>query len=193
MPHAPARNHPPATSGPTALRSFWPTGASRLAIHSSRSRFEAPPDSGTRPINDHPLIGQLKKAKGALIRAYVVHVAWFAIMLAFVSLQWAQQGLKASVLLTLLTVPPVLVYTVKVHHLCRAIDPKARTVGWVPVLVTTIALSPFESGLILPAKNLLAANRILKAHDSLAPDSSVTADGSNNSLEPNLLRSSKSA
>jgi hypothetical protein len=114
-------------------------------------------------------------------------------MLAFVSLQWAQQGLKASVLLTLLTVPPVLVYTVKVHHLCRAIDPKARTVGWVPVLVTTIALSPFESGLILPAKNLLAANRILKAHDSLAPDSSVTADGSNNSLEPNLLRSSKSA
>jgi len=128
-----------------------------------------------------------------LIRAYVVHVAWFAIMLAFVSLQWAQQGLKASVLLTLLTVPPVLVYTVRVHHLCRAIDPKARTVGWVPVLVTTIALSPFESGLILPAKNLLAANRILKAHDSLAPDSSVTADGSNNSLEPNLLRSSKSA
>jgi hypothetical protein len=128
-----------------------------------------------------------------LIRAYVVHVAWFAIMLALVSLQWAQQGLKASVLLTLLTVPPVLVYTVKVHHLCRAIDPKARTVGWVPVLVTTIALSPFESGLILPAKNLLAANRILKAHDSLAPDSSVTADGSNNSLEPNLLRSSKSA
>jgi len=128
-----------------------------------------------------------------LIRAYVVHVAWFAIMLAFVSLQWAQQGLKASVLLTLLTVPPVLVYTVKVHHLCRAIDPKARTVGWVPVLVTTIALSPFESGLILPAKNLLAANRILKAHDSLAPDSSVTAVGSNNSLEPNLLRSSKSA
>ena len=128
-----------------------------------------------------------------MIRAYVVHVAWFAIMLAFVSLQWAQQGLKASVLLTLLTVPPVLVYTVKVHHLCRAIDPKARTVGWVPVLVTTIALSPFESGLILPAKNLLAANRILKAHDSLAPDSSVTADGSNNSLEPNLLGSSKSA
>ena len=128
-----------------------------------------------------------------MIRAYVVHVAWFAIMLAFVSLQWAQQGLKASVLLTLLTVPPVLVYTVKVHHLCRAIDPKARTVGWVPVLVPTIALSPFESGLILPAKNLLAANRILKAHDSLAPDSSVTADGSNNSLEPNLLRSSKSA
>ena len=127
-----------------------------------------------------------------MIRAYVVHVAWFVTMLAFVSLQWAQRGLKASVLLTLVTVPPVLIYTVRVHHLCRAIDPKARTVGWVPVLVTTIALSPFESGLILPAKNLLVANRILKAHKSLAPDSSVTADGSNNSFKPNLLRSSKS-
>ena len=128
-----------------------------------------------------------------MIRAYVVHVAWFATMLAFVSLQWTQRGLKASVLLTLLTVPQVLVYTVRVHHLCRAIDPKARTVGWVPVLVTTVALSPFESGLILPAKNLLAANRILKAHKSPALGSSVTADGSNNSLKPNLLRSSKSA
>jgi hypothetical protein len=111
-------------------------------------------------------------------------------MLAFVSLQWAQRGLKASVLLTLLTVPPVLVYTVKVHHLCRAIDPKARTVGWVPVLVTTIALSPFESGLILPAKNLLAANRILKAYKLLASDFLVTADGSNNSFKPKPLRGS---
>jgi hypothetical protein len=98
-------------------------------------------------------------------------------MLAFVSLQWAQQGLKASVLLTLLTVPPVLIYTVRVHHLCRAIDPRAPTVGWVPVLVTTLALSPFESGLILPAKNLLAANRILKVHDSSLADPSVAADG----------------
>ena len=111
-------------------------------------------------------------------------------MLAFVSLQWAQRGLKASVLLTLLTVPPVLIYTVRVHHLCRAIDPKARTVGWFPVLVTTLVLSPFESGLILPAKNLLAASRILKVHTSLAPDSLVTEDGSNNSFKPKPLRGS---
>ena len=122
-----------------------------------------------------------------MIRAYVVHVAWFVTMLAFVSLQWAQRGLKASVLLTLLTVPPVLMYTVRVHLLCRAIDPKARTVGWVPVLVTTIALSPFESGLILPAKNLLVANRILKAHKSPALESSVTADECNNSFKPKPL------
>jgi hypothetical protein len=51
-----------------------------------------------------------------------------------------------------------------VHKLCRRIDPAAPTVGWVPVLITTFVLSPFESGLILPAKNLLAARRILHAH-----------------------------
>jgi hypothetical protein len=46
--------------------------------------------------------------------------------------------------------------------LCRAIDPRAKTIGLVPVLVTTVVLSPFESGLLLPAKNLLASRRILK-------------------------------
>lgn len=147
-------------------------------------------DLGIAAITDPLLVLRLRKARAALVRAYVVHVAWFATMLAFVSFQWAQRGLKASVLLTLLTVPPVLVYTVKVHHLCRAIDPKARTVGWVPVLVTTIALSPFESGLILPAKNLLAANRILKACKLLAPDALATADGSDISFKPNPLRGS---
>jgi len=78
----------------------------------------------------------------SLIRAYVLHVAWFAIMCAFVGLHWRQDGLQVSVLLTLVTVPPVLYYTVRIHHLCRAIDPRARTVGWVPVLITTLVLSP---------------------------------------------------
>jgi hypothetical protein len=58
----------------------------------------------------------------------------------------------------------VLIYTVRVHRLCRAIDPAASTVGWIPVLVTTVVLSPFESGLVLPVKNLLAANGVLKRH-----------------------------
>lgn len=73
-------------------------------------------------------------------------------------------------MLTLLTVPPVLFYTVRVHNICRSIDPAAPTVGWVPVLVTTFVLSPFESGLILPAKNLFAASQILRAYQA-----SVTA------------------
>lgn len=89
-------------------------------------------------------------------------------MCTFAALRWNQHGLKWSVLLTLATVPPVLIYTVRVHRLCRAIDPAASTVGWIPVLVTTVVLSPFESGLVLPVKNLLVANTILKRHAAKA-------------------------
>ena len=85
-------------------------------------------------------------------------------MCGFVAFGWNNGGLRVAVLLTLLTVPPVLIQAVRVHHCCRALDPRAATVGWVPVLVTTLLLSPFESGLILPVKNLLAANRLLRRH-----------------------------
>lgn len=105
---------------------------------------------------------ELRKLRRALVRAYVLHVAWFVAMCVFVGWRWSEDGLKASVLLTLLTVPPVLYYTVRMHAVCRSIDPAARTVGLVPVIVTTFVLSPFESGLILPMKNLLAANKLLK-------------------------------
>lgn len=105
---------------------------------------------------------RLATLRRALIRAYALHVAWFAAMCAFVGWHWSQRGLQASVLLTLVTVPPVLYYTVEVHRLCRAVDPRSRTVGWVPVLITTLVLSPFESGLVLPLKNLLACNKLLR-------------------------------
>jgi hypothetical protein len=108
------------------------------------------------------LLSRLARTRTGLIRTYVLHVVWFAAMCMFTALQWRHDGLKASVLLTLLTVPPVLFYTVRAHRLCRALDPRARTVGLVPVLVTTVILSPFESGLILPLKNLLVSNRILR-------------------------------
>jgi len=108
------------------------------------------------------LLAELRRARRGLIRAYVLHVVWFAIMCTVAALRMHRNGVEASVLLTLVTVPPVLLYTVRVHHLCRRIDPASPTVGWVPVLITTFVLSPFESGLILPAKNLLAANRLLR-------------------------------
>src|SRR5690606_21043423 len=120
-----------------------------------------------------------------LIRTYVLHVVWFVAMCCFVAFRWDLHGLKTSVFLTLITVPPVLFYTVRVHRLCRAIDPKARTVGLIPVIVTTIILSPFESGLVLPAKNLLVANRLLRVQESAL---AVTADGPNNSFKPTPLR-----
>src|SRR5688572_3841214 len=95
-----------------------------------------------------PLVRELEKARMALVCTYLLHVAWFAVMCAMVGLRWSPHGLKVSVLLTLVTVPPVLFYTVRVHRLCRRIDPTARTVGLAPVVVTTVVLSPFESGLI---------------------------------------------
>ena len=114
----------------------------------------------------------------ALVCTYLLHVAWFAVMCAMVGLRWSPHGLKVSVLLTLVTVPPVLFYTVRVHRLGRRIDPTARTVGLAPVVVTTVVLSPFESGLILPAKNLFVAIRVLrtfKASQAAAPAANPAA------------------
>ncbi len=115
-------------------------------------------------MDKETLIVELRKARAGLIRTYILHVTWFVSMCVFAGFQWSLHGRQATVLLTLLTVPPVLFYTVKVHKLCRAINPASHTVGWVPVLVTTLVLSPFESGLILPAKNLIAANKLLRDH-----------------------------
>ena len=178
-----------------------------LTIHSSRTRFvtwlkcvvvplqqltdsyvAGRLNSGVRALTIDSLICQLRVARTGLIRTYVLHVVWFVTMCAFAGLQWNQHGLKATVLLTLVTVPPVLFYTIRVHKLCRAIDPRARTVGLVPVVITTIVLSPFESGLVLPAKNLLAANRILRP----VPAETLpnVAEGPNNSFKPKPLRGS---
>lgn len=100
-----------------------------------------------------------------LVRAYALHVFWFIAMCVTAGMQWHKDGVETSVLLTLLTVPSVLFYTVRVHRLCRSIDPAAPTVGWVPVLIAIFLLSPFEVGLIPPPKNLLAARRLLRTHE----------------------------
>lgn len=127
------------------------------------------PPSRDRSQDTDGLVRQLRQARRSLVRAYALHAAWFAIMCVLVGLHWRQDGLKLSVLLALVTVPPVLFYTVRVHTLCRAIDPAARTVGWVPVLLTTLVLSPFESGLVLPARNLVVAHRLLRTYGSRGP------------------------
>lgn len=111
------------------------------------------------------LIDHLRKRRALLLKAYVIHVGWFASTCAFAATDAAQIELATSLWLTLLTVPPVLLYTVSVHKACRAIDPSAKTAGWFPVIFFTIFLTPLESGLILPAKNLLVSRRILRACD----------------------------
>ncbi len=145
--------------------------------------------AAVRSIDKYLLLSKLATARVSLIRAYLLHVIWFALMCVLVGVHWSDDGLKLSVLLTLVTVPPVLFFTVRVHELCRAIDPHARTVGLVPVLITTLVLSPFESGLILPAKNLLAAHRILRAHQNPTGAPASSANGPERPSTRQVVRS----
>ena len=109
------------------------------------------------------LIDQLRRKRMRLLKAYVLHVGWFFSTCAFAATDATQIGLTTSLLLTLITVPPVLFYSVSVHKACRAIDPNARTAGIVPIIFFTIFLTPFESGLVLPARNLWVSRKILLA------------------------------
>jgi len=111
------------------------------------------------------LIELLRRKRSLLLKAYLVHVGWFTSTCAFAATDGSQVGLPISLWLTLITVPPVLFYTASVHKACRAIDPAAKTAGWVTIILFTVVLTPFESGLFLPARNLLAARRILLAWD----------------------------
>lgn len=111
------------------------------------------------------LIELLRRKRSLLLKAYVLHVGWLASTCAFAASGTEQIGLTTCLWLTLLTVPPVLLYTVSVHKACRAIDASAQTVGWMPIILSTVLLTPLESALILPAKNLLVARRMLRAWD----------------------------
>lgn len=113
------------------------------------------------------LIDLLRRKRALLLKAYVIHVGWFTSTCAIAATDGLQIDLTTSLWLTLVTVPPVMFYTASVHKASRAIDPKAQTAGWFLIVLFTIFLTPFESGLILPAKNLLVSRRILRAwHNS---------------------------
>jgi putative oxidoreductase len=108
------------------------------------------------------LIERLVKSRRRLWRAYLTHVAWFVATLISAAYSDSRPTLVTSLLLTFITIPPVLYFTVAVHKASRAIKPSIRTVGWVPVIVATIFFTPFESGLLMPAKNLWESGRLLK-------------------------------
>jgi hypothetical protein len=110
------------------------------------------------------LIEQLCKQRSRLLKAYVLHVGWFFSTCAFAATDVFKTGLITSLLLTLITVLPVLIYTVTVHKACRAIDPSARTAGLKEIILFTLFLTPFESGLVLPARNLWVSRKVLLAH-----------------------------
>jgi hypothetical protein len=116
------------------------------------------------------LIEQLRKQRSRLLKAYVVHVGWFFSTCAFAATDVFKTGLITALLLTLITVLPVLIYTVTVHTASRKIDPNARTAGLKAILLFTLFLTPFESGLVLPARNLWVSRKILLANaDTSSP------------------------
>jgi len=108
------------------------------------------------------LVTTLKKQRGRLFQSYVIHVIWFSAMILTAALQTNKATIATSIWLALITVPPVIVYAAAVHKTCRAIDPRSRTIGLIPMILMTIFLTPFESGLIVPAKNLWVSGRLLK-------------------------------
>ncbi|MGP1716169.1 MAG: hypothetical protein ACTS9Y_03225 [Methylophilus sp.] len=109
------------------------------------------------------LIDRLHKVRLRLLKAYVIHVGFFFSTCAFAATDVVQIGVTTAMLVTLLTIPPVLIYTVLVHKACREIDPKARTAGVVQIIFFTVFLTPLESGLVLPARNLWVSKKILLA------------------------------
>jgi hypothetical protein len=103
------------------------------------------------------------QGRSLLWKAYIAHVGWFTSTCAFAATDGSQAVIATSLWLALITVPPVLFYTASVHKACRAIDSAARSVGWTPVILATVFLTPFESGLVLPARNLWVSRCILRA------------------------------
>lgn len=111
------------------------------------------------------LIERLRKKRLRLLKAYLFHVGWFTSTCASAATDASHSAVVTSLLLALITVPPVLLFTVDVHKACRKIDPTSRTYGLLPVILATVFLTSFESGLILPAKNLWISRRILRRWD----------------------------
>ena len=113
------------------------------------------------------LIKRLRKKRSVLLRVYIFHVGWFASTCASAATGAVEFALPTLLILTFITVPPVLIYTISVHKACRAIDSSARTFGFMPVILCTILLTPLESGLIMPLKNLWVSKRILRRYKAL--------------------------
>ena len=130
---------------------------------------------------DLSVIDKLNKQRRRLLQSFVVHVIWFMAMLLTAILNASKTVVATSIMLALVTVPPVIAYATAVHKTCRAIDPGSKTIGLVPMLIMTVLFTPFESGIIVPAKNLLVSGKLLKRLEAgeLEP---------NNSFKPMPLR-----
>ena len=134
--------------------------------------------TGDAEIDEAQLVRQLRARRVRLLTAYVFHVCWLTSTAAVAATDAVELALVTTLWITLITVPPVLIYSVSVHRACRAIDPHARSVGVMPIVFATVFLTPFESALILPARNLLISRRILERLDRDAIGKGKSGDSS---------------
>ncbi|MEW9624894.1 hypothetical protein [Rhodanobacter geophilus] len=112
------------------------------------------------------LIAALRRRRLLLLKAYIVHVGCFMSTCAFAATDSVHATVATSLWLVLVTIPPVLLYTALVDRSCRRLDPAAPTVGWLKITLFTVFLTPIESSLVLPAKNLWVSGRILRSCES---------------------------
>ena len=138
---------------------------------------------------DASLIPKLIKQRRRLLQSYVIHVVWFAAMIITAIAHSSRTIVAGSIFLALVTVPPVIAYAAAVHRTCRAIDPSAKTIGLVPMIIMTVLFTPFESGLVVPAKNLLVSRKLLRQHQPalVGPIASVQRDTSPRASPGELL------
>lgn len=108
------------------------------------------------------VVTKLEKQRKRLLQSYVIHVAWFTAMIVTAVTQGSKTTVATAILLALITVPPVIGYATAVHRTCRSIDPRAKTIGLVPMLIMTVLFTPFESGLVAPARNLWVSGNLLR-------------------------------
>lgn len=120
-------------------------------------------------------IAALRRRRSLLLRAYVVHVGSFTSTCAFAATGSVHATIAGSLWMVLVTIPPVLIYTALVDRSCRRLDASAATVGWLKIALFTALLTPLESSLLLPARNLWIARRILRSCAS-APTADDAAD-----------------
>ncbi|GAB3025360.1 hypothetical protein GCM10027285_04110 [Oleiagrimonas citrea] len=74
-------------------------------------------------------IARLRRWRARLLKVYVFHVGWLTSTCAFAATGATHATVATTLWLTLVTIPPVLIYTVIVHRACRAVDPSARSGG----------------------------------------------------------------
>lgn len=122
-------------------------------------------------MQESAIIKTLRRRRALLLKTWLLHVGCFTSTCAFAATNSAHVTV-ASLWFVLVTIPPVLLYTVLVDRSCRKIDPNATSVGLAKIVVITVLFTPIESSLVLPIKNLLVARRILETCKDHPPDHS---------------------